>query len=456
MTTALKLWLFLLLVSSLQLASLARAESSDPLEPVKGLSPKVLAQVRTLVARYHAQQRKLMSLPNSATLIKLPHELKKLCRAADLVLLTFSEDASLSQAAFTPLRQEQNGQLRRKDLQRLLRHITLPDPKATWKALWAAGVLGPNTKHGHGMLIKLLETPSPAFARVHAAGALAKKKIGKPATIWQRAVQVLLKALGNADDTARLAHNYLPRFEPWMTRWLITRLLKADLRSPYWSHGMSRLAHCNTKSLQKPLRALFLRALKHPRVQVRIHALVGLRDQGLRQDDLKVLRKITRDKDENVRRVFYAALNKEGPSSRGPLASSSQRRGPRPPLMIWTAPLLLRGLRDNSLDAVAESAQSLMSLGYRPAVPKLVAFLKRYLRNPKNSKTNMHNAFRVSAMAVVTLAHLKGYDFNRSYRRVGNRHQHATVIVNRDAHYQREAQRLFTWWKIRGKKMRWR
>ena len=38
----------------------------------------------------------------------------------------------------------------------------------------------------------------------------------------------------------------------------------------------------------------------------------------------------------------------------------------------------------------------------------------------------------------------------------GNRHMHATVIVNRDDHYRKEAKRLFKWWETKGKRKRWR
>ncbi len=439
MKTAMKVLAGLALIVGLSVSgtSILRAEKLPGKQiNLPGLSPKKNQRVQDLVQRYHQQQKKLMTLPDSVKLIKLPQELKTFCRVSDLVALTFSEDNNLSQAAFNLLQGPLNKKLSRKSVLRLLRHITSRDPKASWKALWAAVALGPNQKDGVPALIKLLEQATDPFILVHAAGALGKQKSKIKADVWRQSVEVLLRSLGNPDDTAREAHNYMPKFELWMTRWLIDHLKTADLNNPTWIHGMSLLMSSNTKSLKKPLRVLFLRALSHPRVQVRISAVVGLRDQGLLAAARNVWRRVARDKDPNVRRIVFSGL--------------SQVKEP------WIASILVIGLKDPSLDSVTESAQSLMTLGHRPASPELMAFLKRYLQDPKQARQNIHNAFQVSAAAVVKLAGLKGYDFERQYDVRGNRHMRATIIVNRDDHYRKEARRLFKWWDARGKKRRWR
>jgi HEAT repeats len=413
-------------------------QANEPfkLNPIAGLSRTKQQKTRSLARRYHQQQARLMTLPDSAKLIKLPKALATFCTAADLVAITFSEDNHLSQAAFNLLQSSFNSKLGLREVQRLQRHITARDRKASWKALWTAGVLGPNARLGLPALSKLLERSRDPFVQVHAAGALIKSKLpeGKQR---RRAVLVLLRSLGNRDDTAREAYNYMPRLKPWMVQWLYERLSKASDKSPLWHHGLACLTS-RAKGPRGPLRKLYVRALGHPEVAVRISAVNGLRALGLTAADAAICRKIQQDRDPNVRRMIVAALDEAKAA--------------------WTAPLLMACLQDSFLDNVRDCAHSLTVLGHRPAVPRLMALLIRASRAKSKAKSKaaaVHDAHRAAGQAVVKLAKLKGFDFEPKYDVRGNRHMHATVVVNRDAHYRREQRRLLKWWSRAGKRRRW-
>jgi hypothetical protein len=402
------------------------------LKPIPGLLQKKFAKVEDLSTRLRQQQRNIWSLPDSAKLIQADEELRKFCSASDLVAITASEDQNLCNAAFSLLRGPFNAALTADDVNNLLKHLQKRNASVAWKASCAAGVLGVNREFGVLALVRILRESDASCARVHAAGGLTEED--STADVKQRrvAAEVLLRSLGNEDDTSRVAHNHLPSLEPWMVEWLIERLSDAGASATFVKNATSRLSSCDPKGFEKPLRASFLRALKHADPMTRICAVNGLRNLGLTETDIPLYRRIHKDENPHVRRMLYAGLRD--------LQAS------------WSAELLIDGLGDTLPENIGICAGGLVALEHKPAVPKLVEALRRA---PAAANQPFGEGYRRAGEAATRLAGLEGYDFRMETRSVGSRFAHATAIVDRGDVYRSECARLLEWWNATGSKLIW-
>jgi hypothetical protein len=421
------LWL---IVGAVPAASSAPDETV--LKPIPGLLQEKFARVEELFIRLRQQQHNIWSLPDSAKFIQADEELRKFCSATDLVAITTSEDQALCNATFSLLRGPFNAALTAEDIANLLKHLQKRDVSVAWKAGCAAGVLGANRGFGVPALVRILRESDAAFARVHAAGGLTEEDSTADTKQRRMAAEVLLQSLGNEDDTSRVAHNHLPSLEPWMVEWLIGRLSDTGASATFVKNATSRLSSCDPKGFEKPLRAFFLRALRHADPMTRIYAVDGLRNLGLMETDIPLYRRIHKDENPHVRRMLYAGLRD--------LKAS------------WSAGLLIDGLGDNLPENIGICAGGLVALEHRPAVPKLVEALRRA---PAAANQPFDEGYRRAGEAAARLAGLEGYDFRMETKSVGSRLAHATVIVNRGDVYRAECARLLEWWDAAGSKLIW-
>ncbi len=401
-------------------------------KPIPGLSQEKFAKVEDLSARLRQQQRNLMVLPDSAQILRADEELGKFCSASDLVAITVSNDSELCRAAFSLLRGPFNAALTADDATALLRHVQEPTADEAWKAGWASGVLSVNRRIGVPALMKILRQPGDVFARVHAAGGLFGRDSAADAKQRRASAAVLLQSLGNEDDTSREAHNYAQPLEPWMVEWLLDRLADPAVSATFVKRAASRLSGCDPKGYEKPLRASFLRALKHADPMTRIHAVQGLHKLGMTETDIPVYRRIQRDENPHVRRMLYGGL--------------SDAKAP------WAAEVLIDGLDDSLPENVGICASGLMNLEHTPAVPKLIEALRR---TPSGANQPFEDGYRQAGEATAKLAGLEGYDFRMLTECVGSRFLRATVIVNRGDVYRAECTRLLKWWDATGSKRTW-
>jgi hypothetical protein len=410
----------------------AAAFAGEPLKlkPIAGLSRDTFEKVEALARRRAEQQRENGSFGVSLDLAK---ELGAFCSVSDLVAITASEHDPLSQAAFGLLRGSFSASLTKQHVAALLKHFGLRGSKKAWKALWAAHVMGQNGNVGVPALKAILDTSDDPFTRLHAAGGLTRPKAPTDAKLRRQAAQALLQCLAEDKDVRRQAHNYLSNIlEPWMAQWLIERLSASDAASPLWNGGLSLLTYREPKDLGAQLRPIFLAALANPRVWTRMSGVQGLARLGLTEADAELYRRVLKDEDQHVRRALYTNL--------------AQLKAP------WAAPFLTEGLNDGSAENVGMCASGLLRLGHRPAVPELVAILRKA---PLERTKPFDDGYRQVGLAASRLAGLD-HDFRVLTQGVplGPR-GHATVILNRDDHYQDECRRLLTWWDTTGSKQDW-
>lgn len=388
-------------------------------------------KVEELAQRIREQQANLWSLPDSVKLIKAEDELKEFCSASDLVDILESDEYQLRNGAFQLLTSSYNKALEAKEIDKLLNYLQIQDPSEDWRGLWAGRVLVKNETLGIPALLDVLKNTKNHFARVQAASALAGRDVKLNASVRREAQQTLLEALGNSDDSARLAHNAAQPLEPWMVEWLIKALPAAKDNSSLWQNGTSLLSGCDSRGYEDALRSVFLQAVKYPLVNARMNAVNGLRNLGLKEDDFPLYQLTQKDENPHVRRMLYAGLTDKGAS--------------------WAAPLLLDGLDDTLAENVEICARGLMQLQYFSAVPKLVETLKKA---PVDSQKPFTQPYRSVGEAIAKLAK-QNFDFVLRTSCKGNAHIHADLIENRDAAYRQEASRLLRWWEESGSKEKW-
>ncbi|HUT14593.1 MAG TPA: HEAT repeat domain-containing protein [Thermoguttaceae bacterium] len=408
------------------------AQEHFELKPISGLAPEKIERLQDLARRFHEQERNARSLPDTAKIIVLEEELGKFLSVSDLVAVTDCQYPRLSSTAFHLLRGTSNATLSQQDVAKLLEH--LPDRETTLavKGLLAAQVLAENERFGAPALAGVLRRSSDPLSRVHAAAGLAAEDSKADAASRREAESLLLASLGNDDDTARIAHNALPTLKPWMIEWLLERLGDPGASTAFWNNATSRLSTCNPKGFEKRLKQLFVDAESHASVNVRMNATNGLRALGLTKADTQLYEQILKDENPHVRRMLYAGL--------------FQLKEP------WTAPLLTAGLEDRLPENVGICADALAALDHKPAVPNLIATLRR---DDLDANSPTLEAYRRVGQATVTLADLEGYDFHIVGRPVGSMYAHAMVIENRDEVYRKECTRLLNWWKTTGSGLKW-
>ena len=388
-------------------------------------------KVRDLARRIREQQAKLWSLPDSATLIRADDELKVFCTTSDLVEILGCDDHTLREAAFHLLLGLHNNTLTAENIERLGKYLSIEDPKEDWRGTWAGRVLVQNEALGIPALVNILRNTRNQFARVHAAGALAERDAKTEPGVRRDAKQVLLKALGNADDSGRLAHNAVQPLEPWMVDWLTKTLPVTEIDSALWPHGTSVLAAADSQGYEDALRTVFLAALQNPSVNARMNGVNGLRHLGFKMEDLPLYQRIQKDDNPHVRRMLYAGLKDKGAP--------------------WMVPLLMDGLEDTLGENVEICAGGLSAMRHRAAVPKLVEILKKA---PTDESIPFDSPYRSVGEAIAKLTD-QTFDFALQTHPEGNRHILAYVIDNRGAVYQTEAARVLRWWQDTGSKEKW-
>ena len=414
-----------------RLELLLSGETTQPDPALAHLSKGTREKVEDLARRIREQRAKLWSLPDSAKLIRVSDELNEFCTASDLVELLGSDQHGLRQGAFQLLVGSHNGKLSGSDIKRLLTYLEVQNPRETWKGQWAGRVLVRNETLGIPVLVKALGDGSSHFTRVNAACALASREVKVNARVRREARLALLGALGNADDSARLAHNGIQPLESWIVERLTDTLRSAKMTASLWPNGTSLLASCDHRGHENALRSVFLRAVEHRSVRARMNGINGLRNLGLKKDDLPLYQALQKDDNAHVRRMLYVGL-----------------RDTKEP---WVVPLLVAGLDAPPAEIVETCADGLARLGHRAAVPKLIEVLK-------TAPTDAHRPFGSPYRSVGdAIAQLTGqeYDFAQRSRCVGNAHIRARVIDNRDDTYRREAARALRWWEETGSRQKW-
>lgn len=410
---------------------LLSGEATQPEPALAHLSKGTREKVEDLARRIREQRARLWSLPDSAKLIRVSDELNEFCTTSDLVEILGTDQHELRQGAFQLLVESHSGRLKRDDMERLQAYLKVQNPKESWKGQWAGRALVKNETLGIPVLVKALRDTSSHFARVNAACALASREAKVNAEVRREARLVLLAALANADDSARLAHNGIQPLESWMVERLTETLLSVKSSASLWSNGTSLLASCDGRGHENALRSVFLRAVEHYSVNVRMNGINGLRNLGLEKGDLPLYRALQKDDSAHVRRMLYVAL-----------------RDTKEP---WVAPLLVGGLDESAAEIVETCAYGLARLGYRASVPKLVEILK-------TAPTDPHRPFGASYRSVGdAIAQLTGqeFDFAQRSRCMGNAHIRARVIENRGDVYRREAARALRWWEETGSRQKW-
>lgn len=395
------------------------------------LSEETRAKLDDLIRRLREQSAKIWDLPDSAKLIQVGDELAEFCSTYDLVIILGSDQDQLRCGAYALLLKSHNKKLKAKDIDRLCKYLEVEDRKRKWQGIWAGPILAKNKPLGIPALADILKNTTNRFARVHAAGSLAKRDVKVDAQLKRQAQQALLEALDNPDDSGGRAQSAILSLEPWMVDWLTKAILSADEKSPLWFRGTSVLARREREGYEDVFRSVFLRALENPSGNARTSGVNGLRRLGLKKDDLPLYQRIREDENWTVRRMLYQGLvDKAAP---------------------WTAPLFLDGLDDTSGEIVGACAYGLAALRYRAAVPKLVEVLKKLPADPGKP---CGPPYRSVGKAIADLTR-RGFDFDQHILPVGDGLMRADVIVNRNDVYRREAARLLRWWKETGSKEKW-
>jgi len=395
-------------------------EGAEEIKALPGLSPETIDKLAELAGRLHDPENQNYPLgPQPRERISPRKELGRFCTVDDLVSITAlgRRHLTLWDSAFGLLSSERySAQLTEGHIARLARYFMSQREEWYGKDHRTARVLGRNKEFGVPALKELLVSEAGTYTRVNAAGGLMVCTSPLDLEMKRKAQTVLLEGLAIDGETGRLAHNYIPKLEPWMAEWLVTKLRKPKPPDALRYHGIGKLAYYEGPELKTERREIFLKGLRDASRAVRSNSVHGLLHLGLKEADMGIYERIMQDPS-----VVCGMCD--------PL-----RKAKAP----WTAPLLLKVL--DAIPSGDEScrlhcAKALVEMKYKPCLPKLMALLS-------GARGHDPGYILLYGWAIMDLAGLRGRFF-----------------VDRPVDYveyskwaEKESAALLAWWEQEGRK----
>jgi hypothetical protein len=400
----------------------------EKMKPIPGLSEEANQRLAPLRSRLHSHPPEWE---------KAERELARDATLSELTSLVVAEDNELMGIALGAL-EKQLPKLDEHDVKRLVDFVISPGEgegnRRTVAALVAKNPLGVK------QLRAATDGSAPLVCRVMAAGGLTSEESVADEATKHKATELLLEALADPDDeTARRAHNTLPKMQPWMGKWLLEHMAKPDAPQRLVSYGNELISNLPKDVLREERKAMVVSSLDAPTVNARMSAVSGLVALGKKESDLPLYQKAAHDADPNVRGMVYSSLANEP--------------------QAWSAKLFLDGLDDGSEENRSTCAHALGQLKYKPAVPALVELMRKGVDPADDGKSPVHEMKgdqQAAGAALATIAGLKDVDFATTEEcfPIGpDNGAHAIKIVRRPEVYRESAKKVLAWWDSTGHKL---
>ena len=391
---------------ALSMAALLCGGKASAMDPIPGISSETIGKLATLEQRHRAGDK-----------IDLDQQLTAICSGAELAALATSGRGDLSAPAMQ-LVVARGATLDAASIDRLLLALDAP-ASGEWICTHAAEAIA-RSVGGARRLQSVMRGTGNATGRVCAAVGLRARESAISEEERLQARRFVVEAIGNEDDSARVAANALP-IDDWTQRAILDRLAKPPVPQLFLDRGLTILAQGS--SLRAERKAVLFANLRAPTVMARQSVVNGLMSLGLTQQDIAQYHLIARDEEPHVRRLMYGAF-----------ANAPQH---------WMTPLLLEGLNDSLGESRLYCARALGNLKEKKALAALVDLLQRGLATHDGFPTDAREA----GNAIASIAGLKGYDFAERLESFPG----GLMRVENPEQWRKDAQRLLDWWQTKGK-----